>query len=134
MPYTRELLVRKSVQLPFSTLGIYTNVTVKHKGGDGWKGRGVWWVRTTKGIENLFIVCLPIRKRVAFSVVIIELPDCIKHLGLWTSLTCLEPSFPPLQALVPHPPLSAPHPKSNSKARATVAFLGVSRKRGGMER
>lgn len=35
-------------------------------------------------------------------------------------LTCPEPSSPPLQALMPHPP----HPKTNSKARAVVAFPG----------
>lgn len=44
------------------------------------------------------------------------------------SLTHLDPSTSPSQVLCPIVP-PAPHPKSNSKARAMVAFRGVSRKR-----
>ena len=57
--------------------------------------------------------------------------NCIHHLGQWPHpLTRLEPPSPPRQALVPHLPLSAPHPESNPKARAVLACLGVIGKEG----
>lgn len=45
------------------------------------------------------------------------------------SLTHLDPSTPPFQVLCPIIP-PAPHPKSNSKARAMVAFLGGQQEEG----
>lgn len=109
------------------------SVTEGHGGGWGRKGRGVWWVQTAKRTAwRIYPPVCPSQPEVGlrFGRVLAARTVLITWDG-GHPLTCLEPPSPLLQALAPHLPLSTPHPKSNSKTRAMLAFLGVNRKRGG---
>lgn len=56
--------------------------------------------------------------------------NCVNHREQWTASHESSAPVPPLRALGPLPPLFAPQPESNSKARALLAFLGINRKKG----